>query len=184
MEFGLFSLFDFFRDKQDEVRYFQDTLDICILAEELGFDSIWLGEEHFYAFGICPSPQMFLTAVARETSRIRLGTAISLLPFENPLRKAEDFAMLDILSNGRLNFGAGRGIVPKHFEGFCVDQAESRARYEEALEIIRRAWTEDPFEYQGSFWQVPSLSVGPKPVQRPHRRSIAAPSVGNRLTER
>ena len=77
MEFGLFSLFDFFRDKQDEARYFQDTLDICIQAEELGFDSIWLGEEHFYAFGICPSPQMFLTAVARETSRIRLGTAIS-----------------------------------------------------------------------------------------------------------
>ena len=168
MEFGLFSLFDFFRDKQDEARYFQDTLDICIQAEELGFDSIWLGEEHFYAFGICPSPQMFLTAVARETSRIRLGTAISLLPFENPLRKAEDFAMLDILSNGRLNFGAGRGIIPKHFEGFCVDQAESRARYEESLEIIRRAWTEDPFEYQGSFWQVPSLSVGPKPVQQPH----------------
>ena len=83
--------------------------------------------------------------MARETSRIRLGTAISLLPFENPLRKAEDFAMLDILSNGRLNFGAGRGIIPKHFEGFCVDQAESRARYEESLEIIRRAWTEDPF---------------------------------------
>ena len=168
MEFGIFSLFDFLRDRQNEAQYFQDTLDICIQAEELGFDSIWLGEEHFYSFGICPSPQMFLTAVARETSRIRLGTAISLLPFENPLRKAEDFAMLDILSNGRLNFGAGRGIVPKHFEGFCVDQAENRARYEESLEIIRRAWTEDPFEYAGQFWQVPSLSVGPKPIQKPH----------------
>ena len=168
MEFGLFSLFDFSRDKQDEVQYFQDTLDICVKAEELGFDSIWLGEEHFYSFGICPSPQIFLTAVARETSRIRLGTAISLLPFENPLRKAEDFAMLDILSNGRLNFGAGRGIIPKHFEGFCVDQSENRARYEESLEIIRRAWTEDPFEYKGTYWQVPPLSVGPKPVQKPH----------------
>ena len=168
MEFGLFSLFDFFRDKQDEVQYFQDTLELSILAEQLGFDSVWFGEEHFYSFGICPSPQIFLTAVARETSRIRLGTAISLLPFENPLRKAEDFAMLDILSNGRLNFGVGRGIIPQHFEGFCVDPAESRARYEESLEIIRRAWTEDPFEYQGKFWQVPSLSVGPKPVQKPH----------------
>ena len=118
--------------------------------------------------GICPSPQIFLTAVARETSRIRLGTAISLLPFENPLRKAEDFAMLDILSNGRLNFGVGRGIIAKHFEGFRVPLRESRARYEESLEIIRRAWTEDPFAYQGEFWQVPSLSLGPKPVQRPH----------------
>ena len=168
MEFGLFSLFDFFRDRQDEVRYFQDTLELSILAEELGFDSVWFGEEHFYSFGICPSPQIFLTAVARETSRIRLGTAISLLPFENPLRKAEDFAMLDILSNGRLDFGVGRGIIAKHFEGFRVPLRESRARYEESLEIIRRAWTEDPFEYQGEFWQVPSLSLAPKPVQQPH----------------
>ena len=141
MEFGLFSLFDFFPDRQNEVEYYQDTLELSILAEQLGFDSVWFGEEHFYSFGICPSPQIFLTAVARETSRIRLGPAISLLPFENPLRKAEDFAMLDILSNGRLNFGVGRGIIGKHFEGFCIDPAESRARYQEALEIIRRAWS-------------------------------------------
>ena len=168
MEFGLFSLFDFFRDKQNEVRYYQDTLEISVLAERLGFDSLWFGEEHFYAFGICPSPQIFLTAVARETSRIRLGTAISLLPFEHPLRKAEDFAMLDILSGGRLNFGVGRGIIAKHFEGFRVSPTESRARYEEALEIIRRAWTQDPVEYAGRFWDVPRLSLAPKPVQQPH----------------
>ena len=112
MKFGLFSLFDFFQDRQDEGRYYQDTLDLVIRSEQLGFDSVWLGEEHFYSFGICPSPQLFLTALARETTTLRLGTAISLLPFENPLRKAEDFAMLDILSNGRLDFGAGRGIIP------------------------------------------------------------------------
>ena len=168
MEFGLFSLFDFFRDRQDEVAYYRDTLDLIILSEKLGYDSVWLGEEHFYSFGICPSPQLFLTAVARETSRLRLGTAISLLPFENPLRKAEDFAMLDILSNGRLNFGVGRGIIPKHFEGFCVGPHESRARYEESLEIIRQAWTQDTFSYEGKFWQVPSLSLAPKPLQKPH----------------
>src|SRR5262249_27061759 len=139
-----------------------------ILEEKLGFDSVWGGEEHFYSFGICPSPQLFLTAVARETSRLRLGTAISLLPFENPLRKAEDFAMLDILSNGRLNFGVGRGIIPKHFEGFRVDPYESRARYEESLAIIRGAWTQTPFSYEGKFWQVPSLSLSPKPLQKPH----------------
>ena len=168
MEFGLFSLFDFFPDRQNEVQYYRDTLDIAIAAEQLGFDSVWFGEEHFYAFGICPSPQLFLTALARETSRIRLGTSISLLPFDNPLRKAEDFAMLDILSDGRLNFGVGRGIIQKHFEGFGVKMRESRARYEEALEIVRRAWTQDPVEYQGEFWQVPSLSLSPKPVQKPH----------------
>lgn len=168
MQFGLFTLFDFFRDRQDEVAYYRETLDIMIQAERWGFDSVWVGEEHFYSFGICPSPQIFLTALARETSHLRLGTAISLLPFDNPLRKAEDFAMLDILSNGRLNFGVGRGIIPQHFEGFRVDPRESRARYEEALAIIRRAWTEDSFSYEGSFWQVPSLSLSPKPVQKPH----------------
>lgn len=168
MHFGLFSLFDFHPERQAEVPYYRDTLELCLLGEELGYDSVWVGEEHFYAFGICPSPQLFLTAVARETSRIRLGTAISLLPFENPLRKAEDFAMLDILSGGRLDFGVGRGIIPQHFEGFGVNPRESRARYEEALAIVRRAWTEDPFEYAGEFWQIPSLSVAPKPLQKPH----------------
>jgi alkanesulfonate monooxygenase SsuD/methylene tetrahydromethanopterin reductase-like flavin-dependent oxidoreductase (luciferase family) len=168
VRFGLFTLFDFFRGRQDEVAYYRDTLDLIKLAERLGYDSVWVGEEHFYCFGICPSPQLFLTAVARETSRLRLGTAISLLPFENPLRKAEDFAMLDILSGGRLNFGVGRGIIPKHFEGFRTDPRESKARYEESLQIIRGAWTEDPFAYEGRFWQVPSLSLSPKPLQKPH----------------
>ena len=168
MQFGLFTLFDFFRGRQDEVAYYRDTLDIMIQAEKLGFDSVWVGEEHFYSFGICPSPQLFLTALARETTRLRLGTAISLLPFENPLRKAEDFAMLDILSGGRLDFGVGRGIIPKHFEGFRVNPRDSRARYEESLAIIRGAWTQDPFSYEGQFWQVPSLSLSPQPLQKPH----------------
>jgi alkanesulfonate monooxygenase SsuD/methylene tetrahydromethanopterin reductase-like flavin-dependent oxidoreductase (luciferase family) len=168
MQFGLFTLFDFFPDRQNELTYYQDTLDLMISAETLGFDSVWVGEEHFYSFGICPSPQLFLTALARETTRLRLGTAISLLPFENPLRKAEDFAMLDLLSGGRLNFGVGRGVIPKHFEGFRVSLQESRARYEEALEIIERAWTQEQFSYAGQFWQIPELSLSPKPLQKPH----------------
>ena len=155
MQFGLFSLFDFFPDRQNEVAYYKDSLDLMIQADQLGYDSVWVGEEHFYSFGICPSPQLFLTALARETSQIRLGTAISLLPFEHPLRKAEDFAMLDILSNGRLNFGVGRGLIPKHFQGFQIKPQESRARYEESLAIIEKAWTEDSFSYEGQFWQIP-----------------------------
>ena len=168
MQFGLFTLFDFFPDRQNEVAYYKDTIDFVIHAEQLGYDSVWMGEEHFYSFGICPSPQLFLTALARETTRMRLGSAISLLPFENPLRKAEDFAMLDLLSNGRLDFGVGRGVIPKHFEGFRVAPQESQARYEEALEIIRQAWTQEEFSYEGKFWQVPKLSLSPKPLQKPH----------------
>jgi alkanesulfonate monooxygenase SsuD/methylene tetrahydromethanopterin reductase-like flavin-dependent oxidoreductase (luciferase family) len=168
MQFGLFTLFDFFPDRQNEVAYYQETLDFVIHAEKLGFDSVWMGEEHFYSFGICPSPQLFLTALARETTRMRLGSAISLLPFEHPLRKAEDFAMLDILSGGRLNFGVGRGVIPKHFEGFRIPPQESQARYEESLAIIRQAWTHESFSYEGKFWQIPELSLSPKPVQKPH----------------
>src|SRR5712692_7413657 len=178
MQFGLFTLFDFFPDRQKEATYYQDTLDLMIYGEKLGFDSAWAGEEHFYSFGICPSPQLFLTALARETTRIRLGTAISALPFENPLRKAEDFAMLDILSGGRLNFGVGRGAYPKHFEGFRVSPLESRARYEEALDIIERAWTQERFSYEGQFWQIPELALSPKPLQKPHPpiyRGVASP---------
>lgn len=168
MQFGLFTLFDFFSERQNEIAYYQDTLDLMIYAEKLGFDSAWVGEEHFYSFGICPSPQLFLTALARETTRLRVGTAISLLPFENPLRKAEDFAMLDILSEGRLDFGVGRGGIPKHFEGFRISLQESRARYEEALEIIERAWTQESCSYEGKFWQIPELCLSPKPLQKPH----------------
>jgi len=178
MQFGLFTLFDFFPDRQQEVTYYQDTLDLMIYAEQLGFDSVWAGEEHFYSFGICPSPQLFLTALARETTRLRLGTALSVLPLEHPLRKAEDFALLDILSGGRLIFGVGRGAYPKHFAGFGVPWLENRQRYEEALEIIQQAWTQERFSYAGQFWQIPALAVSPRPVQQPHPpiyRGIASP---------
>ncbi|HJY81533.1 MAG TPA: LLM class flavin-dependent oxidoreductase [Candidatus Binatia bacterium] len=178
MQFGLLTLFDFFPDRQNEPAYYQDTLDLMVYAEQLGFDSVWVGEEHFYSLGICPTPQLFLTALARETTRLRLGTSVSVLPLENPLRKAEDFAMLDILSGGRLNFGVGKGAYPKHFEGFRVSPQEMRARYEEALEIIERAWTQETFSYEGQFWRIPELSLSPKPLQKPHPpiyRGLASP---------
>jgi alkanesulfonate monooxygenase SsuD/methylene tetrahydromethanopterin reductase-like flavin-dependent oxidoreductase (luciferase family) len=127
-----------------------------------------VGEEHFYSFGICPRPQIFLTAVAQRTQQIRLGTAVSLLPFDNPLRTAEDFAMLDILSGGRVDFGVGRGLIPAHFAGFGVNPAASRARMNEALEVITKAWTQEWFSHQGQFYHYPELSLSPKPLQQPH----------------
>ena len=168
MQFGLVTLFDFFPERQHETSYYQDTLNLMIYAEQLGFDSVWVGEEHFYSLGICPSPQLFLTALARSTTRLRLGTAVSVLPLEHPLRKAEDFAMLDILSGGRLDVGVGKGTFPKHFEGFWVSPQDMRARYEEALEILERAWTQERFSYEGTFWQIPELALSPKPLQKPH----------------
>ncbi len=169
MDFGIISLFDFHPELQSEVPYYQDTIKAAKDAEDLGFDSIWVGQEHFYTFGICPHPAIFLAAIARETSRLRLGTSVAVTAFDHPLRRAEDFAMLDVLSNGRLNLGLGRGAIPTHFEGFGADARESKGRYEEAIEIIQKAWTEDRFSYNGEFWQFPELSVSPKPIQKPPR---------------
>lgn len=168
MRFGLFSLFDFFPERQKEVDYYRKTLDLITQADALGLDSVWIGEEHFYSFGICPRPQIFLTAVAQRTQKIRLGTAVSLLPFDNPLRTAEDFAMLDVLSNGRVDFGVGRGLIPAHFSGFGVNPLETRARMNEALEVITKAWTQERFSHDGQFYHYPELSLSPKPVQKPH----------------
>ncbi|MDO8434271.1 MAG: LLM class flavin-dependent oxidoreductase [Candidatus Binatus sp.] len=168
MRFGLFTLFDFFPERQNEADYYRRTLELISQADASGIDSVWVGEEHFYSFGICPRPAVFLSAVAQRTRRIRLGTAVSLLPFDNPVRTAEDFAMLDIVSGGRVDFGVGRGLIPAHFAGFAVEPAESRARMNEALEVIAKAWTQQRFSHEGRFYRYPELSLSPKPLQRPH----------------
>jgi alkanesulfonate monooxygenase SsuD/methylene tetrahydromethanopterin reductase-like flavin-dependent oxidoreductase (luciferase family) len=152
---------------QEEHPYYAETLQAARDAEALGYDSIWVGQEHFYTFGICPNPAVFLAAVARETTRLRLGTSVAVTAFDHPLRRAEDFAVLDIVSNGRLNLGLGRGAIPTHFEGFGADARESKGRYEEAIQIIRRALTEDSFSHDGQYWKFPELSVSPKPIQKP-----------------
>jgi alkanesulfonate monooxygenase SsuD/methylene tetrahydromethanopterin reductase-like flavin-dependent oxidoreductase (luciferase family) len=111
---------------------------------------------------------MVLPAIAQRTRRIRIGTAVTLLPLHHPLSCAEQAATADLLSGGRLEFGVGRGSIPTQFHGFGVPVSENRARFDEALEIIRRAWTEERFSYRGRFYQVENLAVVPKPVQRPH----------------
>lgn len=167
MRFGLFTLFDYFPGRQNERDLYRDTLALFKESEALGYDSAWVGEEHFYAFGVCPSPQIFLTALARETTTLRLGTAISILPLAHPLRKAEEFAMLDVLSNGRLDFGVAPGGIPAHFAGFDVAMSEMRERYEESLTVIERAWRHEHVSHEGRFWTFPDLSVSPRPVQAP-----------------
>jgi alkanesulfonate monooxygenase SsuD/methylene tetrahydromethanopterin reductase-like flavin-dependent oxidoreductase (luciferase family) len=168
MEFGLFTLMDFQAALQTESQYYQDTIELIVDAEAHGYTSAWLGEEHFYSFGICPSPQVLLPVLASRTDSMRFGTAISLLPFDHPIRKAEDFAMVDILSGGRLDFGVGRGAIQRHFDGFRVDPAESKPRYEESLAIIKKAWTQQSVSHDGQFWQVNDVTVSPRPVQQPH----------------
>jgi len=154
---------------QSPVQRYRDTLEQSVHAEALGFESVWPVEQHFNAdLSITPAPLLLLAALAERTRTLRLGIAIVLLPLSHPIRVAEEIATLDVLSNGRVEFGIGRGSIPTHFAGFGVPQAESRDRFSEALEVIVRAWTKERVSHAGRFYKVDNLSVVPKPVQQPH----------------
>ena len=156
-------------DGQTHADRYEEMFALIAFAEELGFDVAWLAELHFGgAFSLLANPLMMVPVIAQRTRRIRIGTAVTLLPLQHPLSCAEQAATADVLSGGRLEFGVGRGSIPSQFHGFRVSVAENRARFDEALEIIRRAWTEERFSYRGRFWEVEELAVVPRPVQRPH----------------
>lgn len=168
MKFGLFY------EAPEDPRYthaerFAEMLNLIVYGETLGFDVAWLAEIHFGgAFSLLSAPLMVVPAIAARTQRIRIGTAVSLLPLHHPLSFAEQAATADLLSGGRLECGVGRGSIPTQFHGFGVPVAENRARFDEALEIIRLAWTTERFSYTGTFYRVENLAVVPKPLQQPH----------------
>jgi natural product biosynthesis luciferase-like monooxygenase protein len=156
------------REHETDAEVYANTLDECRLVEHLGFHAIWLAEHHFSTYGILPSLPVLAAAVARETRRIRIGTAVVIAPFAHPLRIAEEWAMVDILSEGRLEFGLGRGYQPSEFRGLAVSMERTRERFDESYELIRRAWTQERCTFDGEFYQVRDLPVFPKPVQKPH----------------
>ena len=167
MKFGTFYFFQA-APGQSHADIIRGELDQIVWSEELGFDEIWLTEHHFINYGLSVDPATLAAAAASRTQRIRIGLAAAILPFHHPVRLAEQMALVDIISNGRLDVGVGRGNRPMEFRGFHVPQEESRDRFDEAVEILRRAWTEERFSYDGRFFKVPEVSVIPKPVQRPH----------------
>jgi alkanesulfonate monooxygenase SsuD/methylene tetrahydromethanopterin reductase-like flavin-dependent oxidoreductase (luciferase family) len=154
---------------QTHAQRYTEMFELITLAESLGFDVAWLAELHFGgAFSLLASPLMMVPVIAQRTRTMRIGTAVTLLPLQHPLSVAEQAATADVLSGGRLEFGVGRGSIPSQFHGFKIDVAENRARFDESLEIIRRAWTEERFSYRGAFWDVEAVRVVPRPVQTPH----------------
>jgi alkanesulfonate monooxygenase SsuD/methylene tetrahydromethanopterin reductase-like flavin-dependent oxidoreductase (luciferase family) len=168
MKFGLFFQASE-RPGASHAERFTEMLELAALADSLGYDVAWLAEIHFgAAFSLLSSPLMAVPAIAARTQRLRIGTAVTLLPLHQPLACAEQAATADILSGGRLEFGVGRGSIPSQFHGFGVPVAENRARFGEALDIIRLAWTRDRFSYDGRFYKADNLAVVPKPLQRPH----------------
>ena len=167
MKFGQLHLFEHPADRTAK-EIIDEQMDIVVKAEEFDFDSVWLAEHHFREYGYCSTPAVMLAAIAARTKRIRLGTGVVVLPLNHPVRVAEDYAVLDHLSNGRVDLGVGRGYQPHEFQGFRVDQSRSREMFRESVEIIQKAWTEDTFNYDGEFYQCEELSVRPKPLQQPH----------------
>jgi len=156
-------------DGQTHAERFEEVIELIAFAEELGFDVAWLAELHFGgAFSLLANPLMLIPVIAQRTKRIRLGTAVTLLPLQHPLSCAEQAATADILSGGRLEFGVGRGSIPSQFHGFRIDVAENRARFDECLAIVRRAWTEERFSHRGRFYDIEEIAVVPRPLQRPH----------------
>lgn len=149
----------------------QRTLDLCVLAEELGYEACWIGEHHFGDFGVMPNPAVWLAAAAQRTRKIRLGPAVSVLPFRHPLQVAEDYALVDQLSGGRLNLGVGSGTVPLEFDGFGIDAAEKRERFEESLRALREALRGHKVSQQGEYVRlegvgsnVPAVHDGGPPI--------------------
>lgn len=170
MEFGLFYQLPAWPGQGPQQRY-QETLDQIVLGDELGFDVAWLAEMHFVPeFSILPSPVVVGAAVAMRTRRIRIGIGVTLLPLHDPLRAAEDAATLDLLSNGRLEYGIGRGSRPQHFDGFGIALSEREGRFVEGLDVLERAWADAPLNYEGRFYRYDNVHVVPKPVQRPRPR--------------
>jgi alkanesulfonate monooxygenase SsuD/methylene tetrahydromethanopterin reductase-like flavin-dependent oxidoreductase (luciferase family) len=169
MRVGFLSVVDHYPRELERTsqRFYEEVLEQAEAAEELGFDSYWVAEHHFHEYGGIPRTAIWMAAASARTRRIRLGSAVVCLPFDNPLRTAEDFAMVDILSNGRLQLGVGSGYLQHEYAGFGIDMAERRERFAEALEILTAAWSGDRFSFHGKFHRVDAVQLNVRPVQRP-----------------
>ena len=137
--------------------------------DRLGYDHAWVTEHHFGEYGgTVPHPPTFIAAIARTTKRIRLGVAINVLPLHDPLEVAESYAMADIISGGRLEFGVGKGSEPMEYQRLGVAQDEATVRMKEGTELILQAWSDRPVNFHGQFYNYENFRVLPKPAQRPH----------------
>ena len=153
---------------------FAEHMALGDLAEPLGFDSLFALEHHFTGYAMSPSPTQLLSYYAGRTNRITLGTAVIVLPWHDPIRVAEQIALLDIMCGGRCLFGFGRGAATVEYAGFRIPMEEARPRFVEAAKIVVTALTEDVFEWHGEFFEIPRTSIRPRPISHPERRFYAS----------
>jgi alkanesulfonate monooxygenase SsuD/methylene tetrahydromethanopterin reductase-like flavin-dependent oxidoreductase (luciferase family) len=167
VKFGVLQFFSWSRRVTLDTVYRRAFERIAIM-DQGGYDAVWFAEHHFNAYSVCPSVTLMGTHVAARTRNLRIGTAVTLAPLYHPLRLAEELALLDILSEGRLNWGAGRGFDAREFQTFGIPAEESAARLHECVEIVLAAWRDERVAHRGRYWQIDEIEVLPKPLQRPH----------------
>ena len=168
MKVGILQFFGW-RDRSVPLNsVYQTALERFAIMDRTGYDAVWLAEHHFSSFSVCPSVHMMGTMAAARTTRLRIGMAVSLAPFYNPLRLAEEVALLDVLSGGRVNWGAGRGFERSEFAAFGIPGEESAPRFHETVDIVLKAWTNQRLTYEGRFYRYDDVEVLPKPLQAPH----------------
>ena len=158
--------------RQSPDRLYREILDQIVWGENNGFDDVWLSEHHFIEDGYLPSLLPAAAAIAARTRRIRIASGVLLMPFHNPVRLAEDIAVVDVISNGRLRLGIGQGYRAEEFDGFGVPRPERLGRTLETIEILKRAWTGERFSFDGKYFHLRDVRVLPAPVSKPHPELI------------
>ena len=168
MKFGVLQFFSWPGKRIPLARVYERAFQRIDVMERTGYDAVWLAEHHFSTYSICPSIHMMGTHIAARTERLRIGTAVSLAPFYHPLRLAEEVALLDVLSEGRVNWGAGRGFDPTEYRTFDVRREDSYPRFRETVEVVLEAWRNERLTHHGAFFDFDDVEVLPKPHQQPH----------------
>ena len=159
---------------RSDVAVMTEHLALGDLVEPLGFNSLFALEHHFTGYAMSPAPTQLLSYYAGRTKRITLGTSVIVLPWHDPVRVAEEIALLDILCGGRCMFGFGRGAASVEYAGFRIPMEEARPRFVEAAQVVMKALSEPSFEHQGEFFQIPRTSIRPRPMSHPERRLISS----------
>ena len=168
MKVGVLQFFSWPERRVPLQQVYERALDRIVVMDRAGYDAVWLAEHHFTTYSVCPSVHLMALEAAHRTDRLRIGTAVSLAALYHPLRLAEELALLDVLTGGRLNWGAGRGFEPAEFRAFGVPLDETAPRFREAVEVVLEAWTSDRLTFHGKYWDFDDVEVLPKPRQQPH----------------
>jgi alkanesulfonate monooxygenase SsuD/methylene tetrahydromethanopterin reductase-like flavin-dependent oxidoreductase (luciferase family) len=183
MQFGYFTLSDnhYENNTRPANQLIADILDEAVYAEEIGLHSAWIGEHHFSTLGVLSCPDLVLAQVAARTTKIRLAPAVTVLPLHHPIRVAEQWATLDLLSNGRVDFAAGRGYDRREYAPLGASFDDNQSVFEEGMEIVRRLWAADePISHHGRHYRFDDVAITPRPVQRPipaYVASFSRPSI-------